>query len=65
MRNDSADITRLIDRFGLERALDVVWWSSRCQFMTKISDAFQLQLERDNVFADFPAPAPEVEKVQK
>jgi hypothetical protein len=62
---DSADITRLIDHFGRERALDVVWWSSRCQFMTKISDAFQLQLERDNVFADFPAPAPEVEKVQK
>ena len=28
----------------------MIWWSSRCQFMTKISDAFQLQLERENVF---------------
>jgi hypothetical protein len=63
MRNDSADITRLIDGFGLERALDVVWWSSRCQFMTKISDAFQL--ERDNVFADSPAPGPDAAKGQK
>jgi alkylhydroperoxidase family enzyme len=50
---DDADIRNLIDDFGLERALDVVWWASRCQFMTKISDAFQLQLERENVFAEF------------
>ena len=39
---DDADIERLIDHFGLDRAIDVIWWSSRCQFMTKISDAFQL-----------------------
>ena len=50
---DDADIHRLVDDFGPERALDVIWWASRCQFMTKISDAFQLQLERENVFADF------------
>ena len=59
---DAADIKRLVDHFGRERALDVIWWSSRCQFMTKISDAFQLQLERDNVFADSPAPAPDQKK---
>jgi len=46
---------RLVDHFGRERALDVIWWSSRCQFMTKISDAFQLQLERENVFQDAPS----------
>jgi alkylhydroperoxidase family enzyme len=54
---DSADIRRLNDLFGPERMLDVVWWSSRCQYMTKISDAFQLQLERENVFGDSPSPA--------
>ena len=52
---DDADIRRLVDQFGYERALDVIWWSSRCQFMTKISDAFQLQLERENVFQESPA----------
>jgi alkylhydroperoxidase family enzyme len=54
---DDADVRNLVDRFGLERAIDVIWWSSRCQFMTKISDAFQLQLERENVFADFQPQA--------
>jgi alkylhydroperoxidase family enzyme len=49
---DDADIRKLVDAFGPERALDVVFWSSRCQFMTKVSDAFQLQLERENVFQD-------------
>ncbi|WP_435018278.1 carboxymuconolactone decarboxylase family protein [Tundrisphaera sp. TA3] len=51
-----ADIRRLGDAFGPERALDVIWWSSRCQFMTKVSDAFQLQLERENVFVDHLKP---------
>jgi hypothetical protein len=32
--------------------------------MTKISDAFQLQLERDNVFADSPAPKQEPQKAK-
>jgi alkylhydroperoxidase family enzyme len=49
---DDSDVKRLTDLFGPERALDVIWWSSRCQFMTKVSDAFQLQLERENVFQD-------------
>jgi alkylhydroperoxidase family enzyme len=52
---EDADVRRLVDLFGRERALDVIWWASRCQFMTKISDAFQLQLERENVFQDTPA----------
>ncbi len=53
---DADDIRRLTDLFGPERALDVVFWSSRCQFMTKVSDAFGLPLERENVFADPPGP---------
>lgn len=51
-----ADIRGLTDLFGPDRALDVIWWSSRCQFMTKVSDAFQLQLERENVFQDHLKP---------
>ncbi len=53
---DDSDIKKLQDAFGPERALDVIWWSSRCQFMTKVSDAFQLQLERENVFKDHLTP---------
>jgi alkylhydroperoxidase family enzyme len=49
---DDADIRRLVEAFGPERMLDLIYWSSRCQFMTKVSDAFRLQLERENVFKD-------------
>jgi alkylhydroperoxidase family enzyme len=57
---DADDVQQLDDHFGPERTLDVIWWSSRCQFMTKVSDAFQLQLERENVFSGFQAPKLEV-----
>lgn len=46
------DIQSLRETLGDTRAIDLIWWASRCQFMTKVSDAFQLQLERENVFAD-------------
>ena len=39
--------------FGPDRALDVVWWTCRCHYMTCVSDAFQLPLERENVFDGF------------
>lgn len=51
-----ADLTRAQVALGRERALDAVWWIARCQFMTKVSDAFQLSLERDNAFKDFEPP---------
>ncbi len=47
-----ADFENLIAHFGPDRAVDVVWWSARCQYMTRVADAFKLPLERDNVFAD-------------
>jgi alkylhydroperoxidase family enzyme len=53
---DDDDIRQLRESFGPERMLDVIWWSSRCQFMTKVSDAFQLQLERENVFKEHLSP---------
>ena len=52
---DRTDIQQLVDHFGRERALDVVWWSCRCHFMTRVADGFQLPLERENVFQP-PAP---------
>jgi hypothetical protein len=45
------DVKGLIAHFGPERTLDVIWWASRCHYMTRVADAFQLPLERENVFA--------------
>lgn len=50
------DISTLIDQFGAARAADVIWWSCRCHFMTRVADAFQLPLEKENVFQS-PKPA--------
>jgi hypothetical protein len=51
-----ADVAALVRHFGVERALDVLWWSCRCHYMTRVADAFQLPLERENVFQGyFPA----------
>jgi hypothetical protein len=51
-----ADLEELKRLFGPVRALDVLWWACRCHYMTRVADAFQLPLERDNVFAKPPAP---------
>jgi hypothetical protein len=50
-----ADWAELERHFGRERALDVLWWASRCHYMTRVADAFQLPLEEENVFAAPPA----------
>jgi hypothetical protein len=58
------DMHTLIDHFGLERSLDVLWWACRCHYMTRVADGFQLPLERENVFQP-PAstvPAKDVRK---
>jgi alkylhydroperoxidase family enzyme len=44
------DVNELKQLFGPERALDVIWWACRCHYMTRVADAFQLPLERENVF---------------
>jgi hypothetical protein len=57
------DIRILTDFFGTERALDVIWWASRCHYMTRVADGFQLPLERENVFAPTSAaPLPDAKK---
>jgi alkylhydroperoxidase family enzyme len=46
-----ADRDALFGVFGRERSTDLVWYISWCNFMTRFADAFQLPLERTNVFA--------------
>jgi hypothetical protein len=46
------DVRRLTNHFGTARTLDIVWWACRCHYMTRVADAFQVPLERENVFAD-------------
>src|SRR5262245_20787612 len=44
------DLHELRRDLGPERTCDVVWWACRCHFMTRVADALQLPLERENVF---------------
>ena len=39
---------------GANRTVDLIYYTSWCNYMTRVADAFQLPLERDNVFT--PAP---------
>ena len=52
----AADVTALAATFGPHRAMDLIWYSSWVNYMTRVADAFQLPLEGENVFA---APAPQ------
>jgi alkylhydroperoxidase family enzyme len=45
-----ADVDELVRHLGTERALDVIWWTCQCHYMTRIADAFQLPLEIVNVY---------------
>lgn len=48
------DVKALIEHFGSERTADVIWWSCRCHYMTRVADAFQLPLEKESVFQSQP-----------
>lgn len=50
------DYDALVKDFGPQRAMATFWWLCRGLYMTRVSDGFQLPLERDNVFADFYRP---------
>lgn len=52
----AADVAELVKHFGAERTIDIIWWSCRCHYMTRVADAFQLPLERDNVFRELLTP---------
>ena len=57
-----SDVKRLINTLGRHRAMDVIWYVSWCNYMTRVADAFQLPLERENVFASPPTKPAEKEK---
>ncbi|MBX3461766.1 MAG: hypothetical protein KF830_01230 [Planctomycetes bacterium] len=46
------DRALLAATFGAERAADLVYHVAWCNYMTRFADAFQLPLERTNVFAE-------------
>lgn len=48
------DIRELTRYYGPEKAWHVVWWAARCHYMTKVADAFQFPLERENPFRAMP-----------
>jgi alkylhydroperoxidase family enzyme len=49
-----ADVDELVRVFGRERAADLIWYVAWGNYMTRVADAFQLPLERENVFAPPP-----------
>jgi alkylhydroperoxidase family enzyme len=48
------DRAALVEVFGLERAIDLIWYVSWCNYMTRVADAFQLPLEKENCFMPLP-----------
>lgn len=46
------DVNVLVETFGLYRAVDLIWYGSWCNYMTRVADAFQFPLEPNNVFAE-------------
>lgn len=56
-----ADRAALVETFGRDRAADLIYYVAWCNYMTRIADAFQLPLEKENVFA----PPPKTEGKEK
>ncbi len=51
----AADYRALEKDLGPDKAQFTFWWLCRGLYMTRVSDGFQLPLERENVFGDPPA----------
>ena len=49
-----ADRAALVEVFGRERACDLIYYVAWCNYMTRIADAFQLPLEKENAFTPPP-----------
>jgi alkylhydroperoxidase family enzyme len=49
------DYRSLESDWGPKKAMGIFWWLCRGLYMTRISDGFQLPLERDNVFGNYPS----------
>jgi alkylhydroperoxidase family enzyme len=55
------DYKRLEEDLGPKRAMASFWWLCRGLYMTRVSDGFQLPLERENVFQNFFPKKPETD----
>ena len=49
-----ADLADLEQKLGRDKAWQAVWWAARCHDMTRVADAFQFPLERENPFRAMP-----------
>lgn len=47
------DINEVVHDFGLDPAVSLLTYVCRCNYMVRVSNGFQLSLERDNVFFDY------------
>jgi len=47
-----SDVRELVAAFGADRSVDLIWYAAWCNYMTRVADAFQFPLERENVFAE-------------
>lgn len=59
---DRKDAETLVRHLGSDAAIDMVWQASRCNYMTKVADAFQLPLEKENVFRRQTSPKDKKDK---
>ena len=48
-----ADVQGVVDDFGTDAAVSLLTYVCRCNYMVRVSNGFQLSLERDNVFFDY------------
>lgn len=60
----AADYHSLEKDLGPAKAMSTFWWLCRGLYMTRISDGFQLPLERENVFGDAPKKPTEIQPKQ-
>jgi hypothetical protein len=49
----AGDVKELVEHLGAERTLDLIWWICHCHYRMTVAEAFQLPLEKDNVFDGF------------
>lgn len=52
------DYQALTDMFGKHRAIDVIFYAAWGNYMTRVGDAFQLPLEREDPFVPPKKPDP-------
>jgi len=52
------DVKALTETFGRHRAVDLIFYTAWANYMTRVGDAFQLPLEREDPFRPPPKSSP-------